>query len=117
MNTHKLLLRIATLLILLSACAASRVKIGEINKNPGKYNEESVVVKGKVVNAFGLPALGQGIAKIDDGTGEIWVRPSTGVPFEGENVRIKGTVKIGLTIAGRNYGVIVVEDERPEGKE
>ncbi len=92
-----------------SACI-STLHIDRIQAEPGKYSERPVVVKGTVVKTFALPMMGQSFVKIDDGTGQIWVKPRNWVPFEGQEVKIKGTLRIGMTIANKNLGVVVYEE-------
>ena len=97
---------------LVSCGGISKVKIADIESDPGKYNDQHVKVKGEVVQTFALPFLGQSIVRIDDGTGKIWVKPRGKVPFKGEKLEIVGTVKVGMTIANKNFGFIVIEDEK-----
>ncbi|MDZ7269647.1 MAG: hypothetical protein ONB48_20375 [candidate division KSB1 bacterium] len=101
---------------LLTACAAGRMKISELTANPGKYNEQPVTVKGKVTSTFAIPILGQSLVKITDDTGEIWVKPYNRVPFEGQEITVRGRLKIGITIANKNFGVMVYEDEPKKKK-
>jgi len=112
LNARRSLLVLCSLMIMVGGClGTSRVKVSKILSDPGKYNNKQVVVKGKVVQTFGMPILGLSIVKIDDGSGEIWVKPRSRVPFEGETIKVKGTLKIGLTLANHNFGHIVVEKE------
>ncbi len=97
-------------LFLVLGCS-TRSSIQQITAQPGKYNEQRVVVEGKVVQTYAIPVLGQSLVKIDDGTGQIWVKPRSRVPFEGEEIEVAGTLKIGITLANRNFGVVVYEDE------
>ncbi len=99
------------LMLVLFACAGSSMKIRDLSANPEKYHEQQVVVKGKVVSTFAIPILSQSLVKVADETGEIWVKPQGRVPFEGEKITVRGKLKIGLTLANRNFGVIVYEDE------
>jgi hypothetical protein len=99
------------LALMLSACAGSGTKIRDLSENPEKYHDREVVVKGKVVSTFAVPLLSQSLVKVADETGEIWVKPAGRVPFEGEKITVRGKLKIGLTLANRNFGVIVYEDE------
>lgn len=102
----------ATLLIFMAGCAAgSRVKISELTANPQKYNEKIVTVSGKVTQTFSIPLLSIGVAEVDDGTGEIWVKPQDRTFFEGQKVSVKGTLKIGFAIGTKTFGYIVVEEE------
>ena len=96
--------------VLLAGCAGA-TKIKMIKDAPGKYNEQHVTVKGKVVQTYAVPFLGQSLVRIDDGSGRIWIKPEGKVPFEGENVKVKGKLKVGLTIANKNLGFIVIEGE------
>ncbi|MEK7730013.1 MAG: hypothetical protein AAB354_16520 [candidate division KSB1 bacterium] len=99
------------LALVLSACAGAGMKIRDLSDNPEKYHDRPVVVKGKVVSTFAIPLLSQSLVKVADETGEIWVKPQGRVPFEGEKITVRGKLKIGLTLANRNFGVIVYEDE------
>jgi len=100
---------------LIIACAGmGRMHINSIRENPDQYSNKQVAVSGKVVQIFALPFLDQGICKIDDGTGEIWVKPAGRVPAKGETIHIKGTVKIGLNIANQNFGLIIIEKKDEE---
>ena len=101
-----------SLLILMVGCAgSSRVKIGEVTANPQKYHERVVTVEGKVVQTLSIPILSLGVAKIDDGTGEIWVKPTGRSLFEGQKITLKGVLKIGATLGSKTFGNIVVEEE------
>jgi hypothetical protein len=96
------------MILLLCACAGG-MKISELTADPGKYNDQKVTVKGKVVQVYALPVLAQSLAQINDGSGDLWVKPYKRVPAEGQEITVKGTVKIGLTLANKDFGVIVVE--------
>ena len=100
--------------IAIGCAGVSRVHIGTITDDPGRYNNQKVVIQGKVVETFALPFLEQGICKINDGSGEIWVKPRKRVPLKGENIRIVGTVKVGLTLANKSFGVMVIEEKEKE---
>ena len=93
----------------LAACAGS-MKISELTANPGKYNDREVTVKGKVTQTYAIPILSQSLVKLSDGSDEVWVKPYDRVPFEGQEISVTGKVKIGLTLAGMNFGVLVLEN-------
>jgi hypothetical protein len=97
-------------LLLICACNAP-LKIGQIAAEPGRYNERQVTVRGTVTQTFAIPMIGQSLVRIDDGTGQLWVKPHKRVPFKGEEIDVTGTLKIGITMANRNMGVVVYEDE------
>jgi hypothetical protein len=106
----------AALFLCIAGCAAgSRVKISDLDANPQKYNEKIVTVSGKVTQTFSIPLLSIGVAEIDDGTGDIWVKPAGRTFFEGQKVTVKGTLKIGFALGTRTFGYIVVE-EAPKKK-
>jgi hypothetical protein len=97
-------------LLLICACNAP-LKIGQIAASPGSYNERQVTVRGTVTQTFAIPMIGQSLVRIDDGTGQLWVKPHKRVPFKGEEIEVTGTLKIGITVANRNLGVVVYEDK------
>lgn len=99
-------------LLALLSCGGSRTKIADIENNPSKYNEKKVKVEGVVTQTFAVPVLGQSIVRIDDGTGTIWVRPYGRVPFDGDKIEVEGTLKVALTLGTKNFGFVVVEDEK-----
>ena len=98
------------LLLLICACSAP-LKIGQITAEPSRYNERQVTVRGTVTQTFAIPMIGQSLVRIDDGTGRLWVKPHRRVPFEGEEINVTGTLRIGITVANRNMGVVVYEDK------
>jgi hypothetical protein len=104
------------LLIFIVGCAASSVKIGELITNPEKYNEKYVKVKGKVTQTYSIPILSFGVARIDDGTGAVWVKPAGRTFFEGQEVTVSGTHKISLTLGSQSFGNIIVEGEKKQEK-
>ncbi len=99
------------LALILAACAGSRTNIRDLSENPEKYHDQEVVITGKVVSTFAIPLLSQSLVKVADSSGEIWVKPQGRVPFEGQKITVRGKLKIGLTLANRNFGVIVYENE------
>jgi hypothetical protein len=101
----------AALIVFMAGCAGSRVKVSDLTADPQKYNEKVVTVSGKVTQTFSIPLLSIGVAEINDGTGDIWVRPAGRTFFEGQKVTVKGTLKIGFALGTRTFGYIVVEEE------
>ena len=92
------------------AACSSTLTIDEIHAAPSRYNDQPVTVAGTVTQTFAIPLLGQSLVRIDDGTGKIWVKPRRGgVPFKGEEIKVSGTLKIGVTLANQNLGVVVYE--------
>ena len=97
-------------LVLAGWGCASSMPIGELSANPGKFNEQRVVVKGTVTQTFAIPLIGQSLVRIDDGTGQVWVKPHGRVPFKGQKIKVEGILKIGITFANKNFGVVVYQD-------
>jgi hypothetical protein len=97
--------------VLLLAGCPPRLKISDIQRDPGKYMNKEVTVAGRVDRAFG--ALGMGIFQVDDGTGKMWVlSESYGVPGEGANVGVTGTLIQTATFAGKSYSNVLRETRR-----
>jgi len=93
---------IALLSLALTGCP-ERIRIGDIQNDPGRYYNKEVTVAGKVVRSYG--GLGQGVYEIDDGTGTLWVATEKyGVPSKDTYVGVTGRVMPGVTWSGRNYG-------------
>lgn len=109
-NKIFILFMIITLLFFASCgSVAPGTKIKNVTQNPNEYRDETVIVTGKVVETIAIPLVNKGVYKIDDGSDQIWVRPARHVPYRGEEVTVTGELKIGLTIAGKNFGLILVE--------
>lgn len=105
---------------MLIACP-KRTNIGDIERNPGKYEDKEIAIAGVVRDSYGLSIpgtnIGGGAYKIDDGTGSIWVVVTEGnVPSRGAEVGVKGRVGSGINWKGRNYGLGVYETDRRYGK-
>ena len=97
---------------LLVAGCASPTRLGDLSAEAGRYNEQHVKVVGTVTQTWAIPFIGQSLVRIDDGTGQVWVKPQGRVPFQGEEIEVEGTLKIGVTLANRNLGVVIYEDAR-----
>ncbi len=94
------------------ACS-SHMAIQDITRSPGRFHDQHVVVRGTVTKTWALPIFGESLVQIEDETGQIWVKPHGRVPFEGDEIEVSGTLRIGMTVANRNLGVIVYEDRAP----
>ena len=104
------LIAIIASVCLLAGCPP-RLKISDIQRDPGKYMNKEVTIAGRVDRAFG--ALGLGIFQVDDGTGKMWVlSESYGVPGEGANVGVTGTLLQTATFAGKSYSNVLRETKR-----
>ena len=107
-------------LILLSGLALiacpERTSIGDIEANPGRYQNKEVAIAGTVRDSYGVNIPGTrirgGAYKIDDGTGSIWILTEEAVPSNGAQVGVKGILANGLNWHGRNYGLGIREKDR-----
>jgi len=68
------------------------VDLVEINDNPGAFLKLKCEVWGYVTTVKDVPLAKTDVFKIFDGTDEIWVFTTRGVPPLGARLRIKGTV-------------------------
>jgi hypothetical protein len=109
-NARRILLVVSLLALLAPLGCGAHVPLERLSAEPARYNETRVAVKGRVTQTFGMPMFGQSLVKIEDGTGSVWVKPDGWVPFEGQEIEIEGTLKIGMTLANKNFAVVVIED-------
>lgn len=115
--TRLVLLAFLGATVLLAAACPKRVSIADIEADPARYNDKTVAVAGIVKDSYGLsiPVIreGGGIYKVDDGTGSIWVMTrERGVPVRDTQIGVKGKVRTGVVYNGRNYGLVIMEDDR-----
>jgi hypothetical protein len=95
-------------LVVVAACASLlATKIGDIQKEPGKYDGKKVTVVGKVTAAHNL--LVAKYYEIDDGTGRIAVVTQSALPNEGDSVTVKGKVNQAFAVGSAHLVVIVEE--------
>ena len=95
----------------LAVVACERVKIGDVNADPGRFVNKEVAVAGTVTQSIG--ALGKGIYQLDDGTGRLWILAGTrGVPSKGARVGVKGHIMPTVTFLGINYATVLEESDR-----
>ena len=102
---------------LLAAACPKQVSIADIEANPSRYVDKEVGIAGVAQTSYGIsiPIIsnGQGgIYKIDDGTGSIWVITQRSVPSKGAQLGVKGKIQNGATYKGKNYGLVLIEDDR-----
>jgi hypothetical protein len=111
-STAALLTSLALLLIFVAGCETA--KIGDINRDPGRYAGKEVTISGRVINSFG--ALGEGAFELEDGSGSIWVLSAGfGVPVQGAHVKVTGRVEEGVTFAGKGFGIVLRETQPRHG--
>jgi hypothetical protein len=117
LRTKLFLLALVLTAGLLTTACPQRISIGDIEANPGRFYDKTVGVAGKVDNSYGvsIPIIRNGsggVYKISDGTGSIWVVTQKGVPSKGAELGVKGKVQNGVNVNGRNYGLVIIEDDR-----
>jgi hypothetical protein len=101
----------AVLIMGLALISCERLRISEINSDPGRFTNKEVAVAGQVTQSIGV--LGKGIYQVDDGTGKLWVLSTTrGVPSKGARVGVKGHITPTITFLGINYATVMQESDR-----
>jgi hypothetical protein len=97
-------------LLFVVGCPQQR-SIAEINRDPGRFIDKEVAVRGTVTESFG--ALGTGVYQVDDGTGRLWVFTDRyGVPSKGTRVGVSGRISPTATFAGRSFATVLRESQR-----
>ncbi len=108
-----LLAAILAATILMVACPQQH-SVAELTRDPGRYADKEVAVKGTVVSSWG--AMGTGMYEVDDGTGRIWVLSQNyGVPSKGARVGVAGRVVPTFSFGGRNFATVLRETQRRHG--
>jgi len=98
--------------LLITGCAARSASIGELQRDPGRYQDKSVVVQGVVTTSFGLPLVPFRMYKVSDGTGEMTVLShSDRTPDKGAHVRVRGRLNQVAIFGGRSIGLHLEEEE------
>ena len=115
-GTKAILLSLVVLIGLFAAACPERVSIADIEANPSKYQNKEVAVAGVVQDSYGLniplTSVRGGVYKVSDGTGSIWVVTEDSVPAKGAQVGVRGKIQNGLNWKGKNYGLVLMEDDR-----
>jgi len=101
------------LLILLIQCAAS-VRIGDIKNTPSRFHNKKVTIGGTIDETITLPILGISVYQLNDGSGTMWVKPKEMNHEKGDRVRVTGEIKVGITISGKSFGLILIESKSGE---
>lgn len=92
--------------LLLAGCPST--KIGDIQKDPGKYMNKEITVNGKVSNSYGV--LGMGMFQVNDGSGSIWVLSENyGVPGQGTTVNVTGQLVQTASFGGKSFSNVLRE--------
>jgi len=85
-------------------------KIGEIRKDPDRYENRSVTLHGRVSGGTKLPFMTEAFYQLDDGSGSITVATHKSLPPDGKKVVVQGTVKSAFKFAGETHGLVILED-------
>ena len=80
---------------LVSAACAS-MTINQVLADPSRYRNRGVQLSGAVVDSYSL--ANQGVYRIDDNTGQLWVVSNKGTPRKGARVTVKGTIREGFNL-------------------
>ena len=116
-KTKACLMSLVLMFGLFAAACPKRTSIGDIEDNPSKYYDKDVAIAGTVKDSYGIsvPILKNGeggIYKVDDGSGSIWVITKRNVPTKGAQLGIVGKIQNGVNYNGKNYGLVLIEDDR-----
>jgi hypothetical protein len=105
---HQRLRTVAILLVLTIAAGACATRtVGQVLADPGQYRDRDVTLEGTVTESYSL--LGRGVYRFEDGTGDLWVYATQGVPREGAQVRVQGTIRDAFGL-GSIEGVLNLPD-------
>ena len=97
----------AVMMLALSACRGT-MPIGDLLDDPGRYDGETVRIKGEVTGSVG--ALGQGAYRVNDGTGTMNILSrGRGAPREGAEVGVEGEFRSVFTFGDTSQAVILEE--------
>ena len=110
-STNHSVLLIWSVLVMIFLVGCETTKIGDINRDPGRYAGKDITISGQATESFGV--LNEGAFEVDDGTGRIWVlSEGFGVPGKGAHVTVTGRVQSGVAFAGRSFGTVLRQTQR-----
>jgi hypothetical protein len=99
------------MLLLFISCKQLTTSIAEINADPEKYENKTVLISGTVISSQKLSSTGsEGSFVLDDNTGQIKVITRKSIPAVNKNTFVKGRVQSNFVIFGKHFGVVVKED-------
>jgi hypothetical protein len=80
--------------------------ISEVQANPGRFTDRTVIVTGVVTTAWGLPLVPYKLYRVSDGSAEILVlSDNQRTPTRGTRVRVRGEVEDMAVFGGRSVGL------------
>jgi hypothetical protein len=78
-----------------AACATS---INSVLADPSRYRDREVKISGRVADSYSV--ADNGVYRVQDGSGQLWVVSSHGVPRKDAKVSVRGTVREGFNLGG-----------------
>lgn len=87
---------ISLLAVTVVACASRTVN--QILADPSRYRDREVRVSGTVEESLSFAS--QGVYRVADDTGTLWVVSNRGVPRKGARVSVKGRIRDGFNLGG-----------------
>lgn len=94
--------------LFLVACDLDTIQ--EVKDDPYRYENETARIGGRVTQQMSV--LNYGIYEVEDATGTIFVVSQRGVPSRGARVEIKGNTVNAFSLAGIDYGTVLMEEDR-----
>lgn len=91
---HMVLALLTTSVLATVACGSKTVN--QILADPSRYRNQDVSVSGTVEESFSF--ANQGVYRINDDTGQLWVISNGGVPRKGARVTVKGRIQEGFNL-------------------
>lgn len=87
---------LATTLVALIGSAACATSINRVLADPSHYRNREVKISGRVADSYSL--ADRGVYRVQDGSGELWVASTRGVPRNGARVSVRGTIREGFNL-------------------
>jgi hypothetical protein len=112
---NRRLLRLAALIFVVFSMigCSGHTSIADINRDPARFASKDITISGQASDSVG--AFGNGVFRVDDGTGQIWVfSQNFGLPGNGAKVSVTGQVQQGFSFGGHTYGVVFRETKALE---
>jgi hypothetical protein len=78
-----------------AACATS---INNVLADPSRYRDREVKISGRVADSYSV--ADNGVYRVRDGSGQLWVVSTRGVPRKDAKVTVRGTVREGFNLGG-----------------
>jgi hypothetical protein len=97
---------IATAAISGACASAGERSIAEVQTNPGKFHDKTVVVEGVVTTSWGIPFVPLKVYRVSDGSAEmVVISDEERIPAKNARVRVRGEVEEFALIGGRSFGL------------